>query len=45
MKLFKDLTGLKFGKLLAIKRVFPSKNGQAVWFCKCDCGQTSTVRI
>ena len=35
-KLIKDISGQRFGKLIAIK-VVGSKNG-AVWLCKCDCG-------
>lgn len=34
----KDLTGLKAGKLTAIKRCGTSKEGRAVWLCRCDCG-------
>lgn len=33
-----DLTGQKFGRLTAIKRVGSSKNKSALWLCKCDCG-------
>lgn len=38
----KDISGRKFGRLLAIK-VVGSKNG-AVWLCKCDCGKETKVR-
>ena len=34
---FNDITGQRFGRLTAIKRV-KSKSSQARWFCKCDCG-------
>lgn len=44
----KDLTGQKFGKLTAIKRVddYILKNGRhkIMWLCKCDCGNESIVR-
>lgn len=41
-KCSKDITGQKFGKLTAIKRV--SKIGEPVkWECKCDCGNTCIV--
>lgn len=33
-----DLTGQKFGRLLVLERGGNSKNGRAVWRCKCDCG-------
>lgn len=39
----KDITGCKFGRLTAIKHV-GSKNGYAVWLCKCDCGKEVTVK-
>jgi hypothetical protein len=39
---FKDITGMKFGKLTAIRFVFSKKTGKsgknAYWECKCDCG-------
>lgn len=40
---FKDISGKKFGKLLAIKRI-DTKNGSALWYCKCDCGNYKEVR-
>lgn len=33
-----DITGQKFNKLTAIKRVGTDKNRRALWLCKCDCG-------
>lgn len=38
-----DLTGQQFGRLVAIKRV-GKKGSSYVWLCRCDCGETSTVR-
>lgn len=38
-----DLTGQKFGKLTAIKRL-PSRNGKTYWLCKCDCGNQTQVQ-
>ena len=35
-----DITGQKFGKLLAIKYAYSDNEGKAVWECKCDCGKT-----
>lgn len=44
---FKDLTGLRFGRLLVIKRAedYISKDGKGKvrWYCVCDCGDTKTV--
>ena len=33
-----DLTGQRFGKLVAIKMVGKNKSGYQMWLCKCDCG-------
>jgi len=35
---FIDLTGRKFTYLTVIERLPNTKTGQAVWLCKCDCG-------
>lgn len=41
MPAFKDLTGQKFGRLVAIKPI--RNSGKNVkWFCACDCGNTSS---
>lgn len=39
----RDLTGLRFGKLLVLSKA-PSIVGSAVWRCKCDCGTVSLKR-
>ena len=39
----KDLTGMKFGRLFVVKRVENSKNGRAMFLCKCDCGNEKSV--
>lgn len=33
-----DLTGQRFGSLVAVERVGTSDKGQSVWRCECDCG-------
>lgn len=39
----KDLTGMKFGKLLVIKQLEErSEHGHVQWICKCDCGNYVT---
>jgi len=43
-ELIKDLTGQRFGRLVAIRPEEERKNGQVVWQCKCDCGNTVSVR-
>ena len=40
---FHDLTGMKFGQLTVLKRVFPSDCG-AIWLCSCSCGNTKKIR-
>lgn len=37
-----NLEGMRFGRLIAIKRI-GSKNGFALWLCRCDCGNTKDV--
>lgn len=39
----KDITGMKFGSLTAIKEVGKNSNNSYVWLCKCDCGKKKEV--
>lgn len=41
-KKFRDLTGTRFGRLVALKRIGSNCQG-AVWLCKCDCGDVCNV--
>lgn len=47
MAKFRDLTGLKFGKLKVIRRlpnhIQPSGQGKLKWECVCDCGSINAV--
>jgi hypothetical protein len=43
MPAFKDLTGLKFGRLTVICRSKNEKGKQTRWLCKCDCGKEKTI--
>lgn len=36
-----DLTGKRFGRLVAIKEAGRTKNKAVLWECKCDCGKTT----
>lgn len=36
----KDLTGQRFGKLVALRRVYDPEKRRSAWFCQCDCGGT-----
>ncbi len=38
-----DLSGKEFGRLTVIERAGSSKNGHALWFCWCKCGNASVV--
>src|SRR5215475_4653136 len=36
--LFRDITGERFGRLIAIKPTKKRLNGHIAWLCHCDCG-------
>lgn len=38
MAVVKDLTGQRFGRLVAIERAGSDKHHRAKWKCQCDCG-------
>lgn len=40
---FVDMTGKRFGRYTVIKRVENDKHGNAVWLCRCDCGNEKNV--
>lgn len=40
---FIDLTGQRFGRLVAIRRDEKKVGGKIMWVCKCDCGNTKSV--
>ena len=44
MSRIKDITNQRFGKLVAVKPTNKRNNGNVVWECKCDCGNTIFVR-
>jgi hypothetical protein len=39
----KDLTGQRFGRLIALENVGFTKNRNAIWKCICDCGKTKDI--
>lgn len=43
MSKFKDLTGMRFGRLLVIKRAENDKQGRCRWYCLCSCGTEVVV--
>jgi hypothetical protein len=44
MPAFKDITGVRFGRLEALQFLAVDKHGGACWLCRCDCGTEKTVR-
>lgn len=40
-----DVTGQRFGKLVAIKSVGKNNRGYTKWLCKCDCGNEIVYSI
>lgn len=42
-KNYNDLTGLRFGKLVAIQTVSKAKSGNWIWECQCDCDKKVNV--
>lgn len=41
----KDISGQRFGKLIAIRRSSKSNCGKWKWLCKCDCGNYKEIDI
>ena len=39
----KDITGQKFGRLIALKLVGKNKSRTNLWLCICDCGKETDV--
>jgi len=44
MAKWKDITGIKFNRLIAIKMTHVDKLGKAWWLCLCECGKEHSVR-
>ena len=40
---YKNLQGMKFGRLMPIKYLYTNARKKAVWLCKCDCGKKIEV--
>ena len=39
-----DLTGQRFGRLTVVKKTGKSVSRDSLWLCRCECGNTHTVR-
>lgn len=42
---FIDISGEKYGRLTAIKRLPKENDEKTKWLCKCDCGEVSEVNL
>lgn len=40
-----DETGHVYGHLTVVSREGSDKNGQAIWGCKCDCGNSNLIKV
>lgn len=40
---YKDLSNIRFGRLIALKRIKTDKNRHAMWECICDCGNIKLI--
>lgn len=40
---YKDLTGQRFGRLVALQDAGRSRSGKVIWLVRCDCGVEKTV--
>ncbi len=43
MRKIRDLTGQRFGRLVALTFTSIDKTGRAIWSCECDCGMTKNI--
>lgn len=44
MAIRKDITGVRFGRLVALEPSHKNKKGEWFWLCKCDCGEEVVAR-
>lgn len=45
MKILRDLSGLRFGRLVVRRFLFWNNHRKTMWACDCDCGKTAVVVI
>ena len=43
MPRFVDLTGMKFGRLTVVRRVYDEEHQTNYWYCDCECGGSTTT--
>lgn len=44
MTWFIDLSGKRFGRLRALRRIGTTEKNESIWLCRCDCGKHTRVR-
>lgn len=40
---FKDMSGQRFGRLMALRFVGTNSRNRAIWECRCDCGTVKSI--
>jgi hypothetical protein len=40
-----DITGQRYGRLVALVRAASRKRGQTMWMFRCDCGVEKEIRL
>jgi hypothetical protein len=40
---FKDITGQRFGRLIALELATEKRDGRTLWLCRCDCGKEKAI--
>lgn len=40
---FIDLTGVKFGELTVVRKLYKTKRGSWIWECRCECGKIRKI--
>jgi hypothetical protein len=40
----KDISGQRFGRLVALSAAGKNRHGHCLWLCRCDCGQEKVVK-
>src|SRR5689334_12527098 len=43
-RMFKDITGMVFGRLTAVRCLGATEARKTMWLCKCACGKKSVVQ-
>lgn len=44
-KRMKDITGFRYGRLVAMKPIGTDPHNNAIWLCKCKCGNTKVASL